>query len=207
MEIEPTQYLTVLSSAYRKQYDEVSDEWTNDPQMRTFPALIQGMLKLPPTARALDVGCGSGRDAEYFGGIYASVTGLDIYRHAYWDEVTSRLPNVRFQCVDLLSYAGGETYDVILDNGCFHHQHPEHHVMYLRKVRSLLDPSGCFAISTFKNPSVSELIDQNGRLHLYFTDASLHELLGAAGFRVMSDFDTYRAKKRDYYRLTFCRPI
>lgn len=204
---DPSAYLAVIKRAYRKHYLEQSDVWTNDPQMRCFPALVQGSVKLAPAARVIDVGCGAGRDVEYFAGLCALVTGLDIYRHDYWDTVSQEHANARFYCTDLLSFSADEKHDLVIDNGCFHHQHPDQLSAYLRKIVSILKNDGCFALSTFKNAAIDEFVDGNGRLHKYFTDAELHKILSTAGFGIFKELDIYRANKKDYYRLSFCRLV
>jgi len=204
IEKDPTTYLDVLKCAFDKHYSEQSDVWTNDPEMRSFPALIQGLLKLDPACSVLDIGCGSGQDVEYFAQLFSSATGLDLYPHHYWQIVSQRHSNAIFHRADFLSYFCDQKYDLIVDNGCFHHQHPEHQSAYLKKITCLLNKDGYFALSTFKNPNIEERVDANGRLHKYFSDADLLNILSSVGFQLVHQFDIYRARKKDYYRLSFC---
>ena len=205
MDIDGKTYLTVLANAFGKHYRESTDEWSRDQEMRSFPAFIQGQLKLPGTARALDIGCGAGADVEYFSQIYGHVVGVDFYPHDDWTTISRRQSNIQFVCCGFLEYSCESSFDLVFDNGCFHHQHPEHYKIYLDKVGSIMNVNCCFVLSTFKNPEIREYVDQNGRLHRYFTDGELREILGASGFRVFKEFDAYRAMKGDYYRLSFCR--
>ncbi len=62
-----------------------------------------------------------------------------------------------------------------------------------------------YVLSTFKNAEITERVDENGRLHKYFSDAELHRELKASGFEVFDELDLWRNRHRDYYRLTFCR--
>jgi SAM-dependent methyltransferase len=205
MNFHPNEYLFILDHAFRKQYGEQTDEWTNDPQLRVFPAFIQGQLNLPLTTSALDIGCGAGYDAEYFANIYANVVGVDIYEHANWTNILERKPNVYFERVDFLSYSRPQTFDLILDNGCFHHQHEKSFAPYLRKISDLMSKGGYFSLSTFKNPKAQTFLDANGRIHHYFSDTELHLILGNYGFKVIAEYSIYRVKQRDFYRLTYCR--
>ena len=114
---------------------------------------------------------------------------------------------MRFECVDLLSYSTGESYNLILDNGCLHHQHPGEIGAYLQKVVRLLDrhrPS-YFALSTYKNPTLAERVDQNGRLHKYFTDKEIHEHLRLTHLEVFHEHEVFRPFKGDHYRFSICR--
>jgi len=204
----PDAYLGVLVAAYGRQYGEATDEWTGDLSMRCVPALVQGRLKLPPSARALDVGCGTGRDVEYLAGVLGSVTGIDVIGHEAWDRIVADFgPAAAFERTDLLSYDSDSRYDLVLDNGCFHHQHEHHWSPYLRRVAALTDPAGWFVLSTFKSPSIERYVDANGRMHTYFADDELHMMLAGAGFDVVDELDIHRRAQGNYYRLTFCRPV
>jgi cyclopropane fatty-acyl-phospholipid synthase-like methyltransferase len=205
VERDPARYLGLLRNAFEKHYGERSDVWTEDREMRAFPSILHGRLKLPSTARVLDLGCGAGRDVEYFAALYASVEGIDLYAHADWAEIEARCPNARFWCVDVLGHAWETGYDLVFDNGCFHHQHPEHYGVYLDRVREMVaGRGGSYVLSTFKNEALEERIDDNGRLHRYFSDADLHRVIEAAGLRVFDELDAFRVRHRDFYRLTFC---
>ena len=200
----PEGYLDVLRAAFGKHYAERSDVWTPDAEMRAFPAFIHGRLKLPASARVLDLGCGAGRDVAYFARLYASVDGIDLHPHADWPAITGDHPNARFTCVDVLDHVAPHPYELIFDNGCFHHQHPDHYRRYLAAIAARLAPGGHYVLSTFKNPAIEQRIDDNGRLHRYFSDAELHRELRAVGFEPTLELDVWRERCHDYYRLTFC---
>ena len=200
-------YMDVLLAAYTRQYREATDEWTDDLSMRCVPALVQGRLKLPPAARALDVGCGTGRDVDYLAGFLGSVTGIDIVAHEAWDGIVrQRAGAVAFERTDLLSFRAPGRFDLVLDNGCFHHQHERHRDRYLATVASFVGAGGWFVLSTFKSTTRQSYFDANGRLHTYFDDGELRALLGAAGFDAVDEIDLYRPTKGNYYRVSFCRP-
>ncbi len=198
--------MSVLDSAYGTQYGQATDEWTDDQSMRCVPALVQGRLKLPSSARALDVGCGTGRDVEYLSGFLRSVTGIDIIGQDAWASIVAATPGAAFERTDLLSYQPDCRYDLVLDNGCFHHQHEAHRSPYLDRAAALTLPDGWFVLSTFKAASIDQYVDVHGRLHKYWTDDELHATLRAAAFDVVDETDIYRPTKGNYYRLSFCRP-
>jgi len=201
----PGQYLGVLRDAFAKHYREESDEWTRDPAMRVFPALVQGYLKLPESSRVLDIGCGCGADVEYLSRLFSQVTGVDLFGHEDWIAISARRRNAAFQAIPFLAFNADQTFDLALDNGCLHHQHPDEYIDYLGHIARLLVPEGFLALSTFRNDAQDTFIDGNGRRHRYFRDHELHELLNAAGFEIMHEDDIYRIAKGDYYRLTYAR--
>jgi EEF1A lysine methyltransferase 2 len=198
-------YQAMLRSAFAKQYSEGSDEWTNDDEMRCVPSIVQGALKLGANTALLDLGCGAGHDAEYFAGIFASVTAVDIYAHEAWEGVSGRHANVKFVCGDVLDKGLSGKFDLIVDNGCFHHQHPERHQEYLALVSSLLADGGTFVLTTFKNDSIEQRIDANGRIHRYFRDSELKSELARSGLLEFDRLDVFRRRKGDYYRISFAR--
>jgi cyclopropane fatty-acyl-phospholipid synthase-like methyltransferase len=198
-------YLEILRVAFEKHYGEGSDVWTHDQEMRAFPAIIQGRLKLPGSTRALDIGCGSGRDVAYFSNLYDRVVGVDLYPHHDWGAIGEQHPNAAFAAVDLLRHRWDERYDLVLDNGCFHHQHPDHYRDYLGRVARMIRGDGSYVLSTFKNPDLSHRIDAYGRLHRYFTDSELHRHLRSSGLEPFDELDVWRERCADFYRLTYCR--
>jgi SAM-dependent methyltransferase len=199
-------YPDVLRRAYAKRYAERTDEWTDDPAMRCVPALVQGELKLSRHARALDVGCGAGRDVAYLSTFLDRVMGLDTHRHAAWERIASgRGPGVAFVCGDLGALRGAARFDLILDNGCFHHQHPGHRATHLGRIMTLLQPGGHFVLSTFKRAEPGEHVDADGRIHTFFGDEELAGVLRAADFEIVRQLDIHRLRTLDYYRLSFCR--
>jgi SAM-dependent methyltransferase len=205
-----------MRRAFDQHYAEGSDVWTADAHMRGFPADIEARVGLSKAARVLDIGCGAGLDVAWFAARCALAVGLDLHAHEGWPDVRKARPNTRFVASDLLGFDAqglelpGEAesvahFDVVFDNGCFHHQHPEHERPWLRKVVSLLATGGCYVLSTFKNPAVRAQVDALGRLHRYYTDAELRGVLAAGGLRVEDEIEVWQPRRREFYRLTFAR--
>lgn len=199
------EYFRVLRNAFAKHYREQSDEWTRDAAMRVLPALVQGYLKLPAGTRVLDIGCGCGADVEYLARIFSHAAGVDLYAHDDWSAIEGRRPNAAFHATAFLRFTADTPFDLVLDNGCLHHQHPDEYDLYLKHLAGLLSREGYLVLSTFKSDRQGEFIDGNGRLHRYFSDAELHGLLSASGFGVVHEHDIYRITKGDYYRITYAR--
>lgn len=204
IETSPPEYGATLNRAFRAHYEEGSDVWTHDAELRCFPALLQGALKLGRDSRVLDVGCGAGRDTAYFASFAGRCVGIDLVAQADWEEIAAGHPNTLFHELTLAEFTTAERFDLVLDNGCFHHQHPDERSSYLQRIARLLLPGGCFALSTFKSGLQREFLDAKGRLHTYFQDDELAALLEAAGFQPFHQMDIFRKAKKDYYRFTLC---
>ncbi|MFI9173039.1 class I SAM-dependent methyltransferase [Streptomyces lincolnensis] len=105
--------------------------------------------------RALDLGCGPGRNALHLAARGFDVDGVDLSPAAVeWAGERARETGtgVRFHCGD--AFALTETdltgpYDLIYDSGCFHHLPPHRRITYLGLLDRLLAPGGHFALTCF----------------------------------------------------------
>ncbi|HET9379926.1 MAG TPA: class I SAM-dependent methyltransferase [Streptomyces sp.] len=123
--------------------------------------------------RALDLGCGPGRNALHLAERGFDVDAVDLSptavewareraREAGADGPGSRL---RFHCGDAFARAATELtgpYDLVYDSGCFHHLPPHRRVGYLGLLDRVLAPGGKFALTCFAAGGMgSELPDED----------------------------------------------
>jgi SAM-dependent methyltransferase len=105
--------------------------------------------------RALDLGCGPGRNALHLASRGFSVDAVDLSPAAVtWaqDRAREAGAEVRFVCGDAFApdTPGLDgPYDLIYDSGCFHHLPPHRRVGYLALIDRLLAPGGHFALTCF----------------------------------------------------------
>ncbi|POX42856.1 SAM-dependent methyltransferase [Streptomyces sp. Ru73] len=105
--------------------------------------------------RALDLGCGLGRNALYLAALGFDVDAVDLSPAAVaWAEDRAREAGaeVRFHCGDALALAGAGLdgpYDLIYDSSCFHHMPPHRRISYLDFLHRALAPGGHFALTCF----------------------------------------------------------
>ncbi|MFF0010995.1 class I SAM-dependent methyltransferase [Streptomyces sp. NPDC005374] len=139
--------------------------------------------------RALDLGCGPGRNALHLASLGFEVDAVDLSAAAItWGRERAHEAgvDVRFLCGDVFSLAATEltgTYDLIYDSGCFHHLPPHRRVSYLALLDQHLAPGGRFGIACFADGSMgSRLPDvefyRQGRLDggLAYTAESLRRI-------------------------------
>ncbi|MFB4424370.1 class I SAM-dependent methyltransferase [Streptomyces sp. QL37] len=114
--------------------------------------------------RALDLGCGPGRNALWLASRGFEVDAVDLSPGAIaWAEERAEEAgaDIRFRCGD--AFAEGTPagpYDLINDSGCFHHLPPHRRVSYLRLVERSLAPGGLLALTCFASGAMgSELPD------------------------------------------------
>src|SRR6478672_11706651 len=115
--------------------------------------------------RALDLGCGPGRNALQLASRGFEVDGVDLSPAAVaWAEERARGrgvggagggetgARVRFHCGDAFALVGTELtgpYDLVYDSGCFHHLPPHRRVSYLALLDRVLAPGGHLALTSF----------------------------------------------------------
>lgn len=111
--------------------------------------------------RALDLGCGPGRNALRLAALGFEVDAVDLSPTAIaWAEERARdagaeaRARVRFRCGDAFALAdgddhGGGPYDLIYDSGCFHHLPPHRRVSYLALIDRALAPGGQLGLTCF----------------------------------------------------------
>ncbi|MCM2430500.1 class I SAM-dependent methyltransferase [Streptomyces sp. RKAG337] len=105
--------------------------------------------------RALDLGCGPGRNALHLASLGFEVDAVDLSPAAItWAEDRAREAgaDIRFHCADAFALTDTELngpYDLIHDSGCFHHLPPHRRISYLALLDRALAPGGHLALTCF----------------------------------------------------------
>lgn len=135
---------------------------------------------LVPPGRALDLGCGPGRNALHLAKAGFSVDAVDLSPAAIeWARDRAGDADVRFLCGDAFTLELGE-YDFVYDSGCFHHLPPHRRVSYLSLLDRCLKTGGylglaCFAAGAMGSEVPDAELYRQGRLEggLGYTEDSL----------------------------------
>ncbi|WP_329210912.1 class I SAM-dependent methyltransferase [Streptomyces sp. NBC_00683] len=114
--------------------------------------------------RALDLGCGPGRNALHLASRGFEVDAVDLSPGAIaWagERAHEAGADIRFHCGDAFAEdAPAGPYDLVHDSGCFHHLPPHRRVSYLAFVDRVLAPGGHLSLSCFASGAMgSELPD------------------------------------------------
>ncbi|QWB25949.1 MULTISPECIES: class I SAM-dependent methyltransferase [Streptomyces] len=106
--------------------------------------------------RALELGCGPGRNALYLAARGFEVDAVDLSPAAVaWAGERAReagVEGVRFHLGDAFALAGTELtgpYDLVYDSGCFHHLPPHRRISYRALLENVLAPGGLFGLTCF----------------------------------------------------------
>lgn len=169
------------------------------PDENLVSYLDRGLLA---PGRALDLGCGPGRNTLHLAANGFTVDGVDLSRTAIdWAEERAREAgaDVRFLCGDAFELDLDGPYDLIYDSGCFHHLAPHRRVSYLALLDRYLAPGGHLGFTGFAagvENSGSETPDadlyRKGSLEggLAYTDEELRRIfagLTEVELRLMTD--------------------
>jgi SAM-dependent methyltransferase len=145
--------------------------------------LDRGLVK---PGRALDLGCGPGRNAIHLARNGFTVDAVDLSATAIaWAKERAQGTDVRFMCGDAFALDLDGPYDLVYDSGCFHHLAPHRRVTYLAFLDRCLAPGGHLALSCFADGGMgSETPDhelyRKGDLEggLAYTAESLRRIFG-----------------------------
>lgn len=116
------------------------------PDENLVSYLDRGLLT---PGRALDLGCGPGRNALHLAARGFTVDAVDLSATAIaWATERAGDADIRFLHGDAFDLDLG-TYDLIYDSGCFHHLAPHRRVSYLDLLDRCLVPGGHLGLTGF----------------------------------------------------------
>ncbi|WP_099070012.1 class I SAM-dependent methyltransferase [Nostoc linckia] len=203
-QISSEEYKEVLKTAFVQCYQTSNDAWSYEEAMREVPVYFLECIG-SQKGHILDIGAGSGKDAEILLKAGHSVTGLDLYEHEAWQFLSytwgDRINFVKSQFTDW--QPSPETkFDAVFDNGCFHHQHPSLYFPYLTHLKTLLKPNGIAMLSVFtpldENTDGSFIDFDEGRIGRSFSVNELQQLLTNHGFIWLDSRRIYRPWHEHY---------
>jgi 2-polyprenyl-3-methyl-5-hydroxy-6-metoxy-1,4-benzoquinol methylase len=162
-------------------------------------------LALPPGARVLDVGCGSGWLCEYFARFGYKATGIDLSSEMI-EMAHERLSSVpfgldhetslkaRFLVHDIETAPLNETFDAIICYDSLHHFEDEHAV--LKHLSSMMEPGGQLFVLEGEVPpagsatetELRNVMQQYETLESPFPRDYLLQLLREHGFAIVGDY-------------------
>jgi SAM-dependent methyltransferase len=102
--------------------------------------------------RALDIGCGNGRNSIFLARRGFDVDGIDVSESALaWanEQAADAGAEIAFHCRSFFELDAVEAYDLVYDGGCFHHIAPHRRDEYIRRVTAALKPGGTFGLVCF----------------------------------------------------------
>lgn len=183
-------YSEILKKSFVEAYKHGKDNWSSELEMSMACNYTLNQIKGASRKSVLDLGCGRGHLTEAFASNFKCVTGIDLIFQKEWELVKSRCSNVDFMSGDFFDAKIEKKFDVIFDNGCFHHQDEDLRIDYLLKVKSLMAKSAVLFLNVafadnikFKEEVVS---GADGRIVHFYTENSIVDLVSKCGFELIS---------------------
>ncbi|RTL13148.1 MAG: class I SAM-dependent methyltransferase [Neisseriaceae bacterium] len=141
-------YVITLKNSFESSYEIFDDVWSQEPAMRQIIDFI--LPKLEKNSQVLDVGAGKGYDALKMLQIGHRVDALDLVIPKELKSIARIWPQrMSYIQGDFISIDLDKRYDAVLDNGCFHHQHPDLYLDYLNKLWRHTCKNAVLAINLF----------------------------------------------------------
>ncbi|MCG7345993.1 class I SAM-dependent methyltransferase [Sporosarcina sp. ACRSL] len=113
-----------------------------------FDTILKGTI-----GKALELGCGPGRNAIYLAQKGYTVDAVDLSEQSIqWATERAKERNVKVNFIQNnifdIQFEEG-SYDIVYDSGCFHHIAPHRRMSYINLLQKALKPGGFFAITCF----------------------------------------------------------
>lgn len=140
---------------FKQAYQTGVHGWENEPSVYALNFLDR-LKNLVAGGKLLDVGCGEGRHSIAAAGLGFKVTGIDFeplaLKRARKNAKTCGTAGVSFRKADVLSLPFRDnSFDVVLDYGCLHHQKKSDWGAYRKNLLRMLSPQGFYILSVFSS--------------------------------------------------------
>ncbi len=151
-------------------------------------ALKEFAIALPSKAKVLDLGCGTGRDAEWFVQRGFEVTLSDLSQEMLWF-AQQRVPTATVVCQDMLDISFQEnSFHGVWVNGSLHHVTKAEAQEVVSRLYALLQEDGIVYICVKKGKGESEIVQEKTgyttkRFFSLYSQLEAKRLLETAGFR------------------------
>ncbi|MHB1221039.1 MAG: class I SAM-dependent methyltransferase [Gammaproteobacteria bacterium] len=187
---------------YQSIYAKQKDSWSDQIEMRMTPEII--LSGLPKhTMKILDIGCGKGQDLIYYAKHHNNeVTGIDIIRHPNLTSALNPYKNIKIKIGSFLDFQFINQFDLITDNGCFHHFEEDDAQTYLYKLKDTLKIKGFYAVNTFYSGKSQSRYDINNRYFRYYTQDEIKCLFSNIDLDLIKLCKT-KITKSNYYYITY----
>lgn len=159
----------------------------NIPDENLISYFDRGLLK---NGKALDVGCGNGRNSFYLAKKGLEVEGIDFSKTSIeWGKQIAKEKSIKvnFLCQSIFAFQDKpESFDFIYDSGCLHHIKPHRRNQYLKTILKYLKPDGYFAMICFSLEGGANISDYD-----VYRDKSMLGGLGYSEYKLKTILEPY----------------
>ena len=159
----------------------------NIPDENLISYFDRGLLK---HGKALDIGCGNGRNSFYLAQRGLEVNGVDFSKTSIeWGRQMAKEQSlkVNFLCQSIFEFENKpESFDFIYDSGCIHHIKPHRRNQYIKTILKYLKPDGHFAMICFSLKGGANISDYD-----VYRDKSMLGGLGFSEYKLKTILEPY----------------
>lgn len=139
------------NSFYKEAYEKKETPWSTDGKPAApLVRAVRRISKKLKIKRALDLGCGEGRHTLHLNSAGFSVIGLELQANALERAKGRGKKSLLYIRADLFLHPfKGESFDLLVDYGVFHHIRRRDTALYMKLITSLLSPGGYLLLSCF----------------------------------------------------------
>ena len=201
------QFLDYISKTIAA-YDASPDKFVTNTDVMVNELEMRKMLKLLQSkdATILDIGCGSGKDAQRLVDMGYKVTGIDL-SEGLLEKARQLHPGIDLRKMDMRQLDfDNEAFDAIWCNATLLHLNDEDIRLTLKEISRVLKLGGVLAVSFKEGSGSKEVLETFStdlvRFYTFQTIESLNTLLGEAGFMVkdntrLNERERFGSDKRD----------
>jgi len=159
----------------------------NIPDENLISYFDRGLLK---QGKALDVGCGKGRNSFYLAQKGFEVYGVDFSKTSI--EMGKQIAKeqslkVNFLCQSIFDFKGKpESFDFIYDSGCLHHMKPHRRNQYIKTILKYLKSDGYYAMICFNLKGGANISDYD-----VYRDNSMQGGMGFSEYKLKTILEPY----------------
>ena len=171
-------------------YNQIAKIYADYTFNRLFQYHLNEFISLiPKDAKILDIGCGSGRDVQYFLDYNLNSIGIDI-SHEMINEAKTRVPNGDFKKMDMRNLKFKEnTFDALWACASRLHISRKELPKVLQNINKIIKPNGILFIA-LKEGEGSKIIREQKykdlpRLFVYYNKSEIEKLINENGFSII----------------------
>lgn len=153
-------------------------------------------------ARAVEIGCGDGRDAQEIVGRVAWYEGFDPSKKLLDIAINRNIKEAHFRVDDALSYAYPDNLDIVYSFASLLHVNKSDLKIVFEKVAKSLKAGGIFYISLKERPEYTEEIksDKHGDRMFYYYNPEIIQQIAGDKFKCLYT-DRQKIGKTDWFTI------
>lgn len=173
-----------------KTYNKIAELYAKYNYEKLLQFQLSKFISLLPGEKVLDVGCGMGRDVEYFMEEKLDVIGIDLSKKMI-EEAKTRVKKGKFKVMDFtkMSFKDG-TFDGVWSMAAFFHIPRDHMVEVLKEMNRVLKKDGVIYIAVKEGEGEKEVIkpkyNDQPRVFVLYKQLELETFLKETGFSIIN---------------------